>query len=83
MKEIERRTISEKSRSIDFYLEKIGIERFGKLEVVSTAGDIRPPYPFQWLATSIPYGDDAYEGVGATPLEAIRNLYKTMKKEGF
>ena len=82
MKEIERRTISEKSRSIDFYLEKIGIERFGKLEVFSTAGDIRPPYPYQWLATSISYGDDPYIGLGKSPFEAIRNLYKEMKNVG-
>jgi hypothetical protein len=37
-------------------------------------------YPFQWQALSIPFGDDSYEGIGKTPLEAIKNLYKDMKK---
>lgn len=74
-----RSSINPKQRSINFYLEKIGIEKFGSIEVFSTAGDIRPPYPYQWVATSIPYGDDGYEGVGATPFEAIRNLYQEMK----
>jgi len=80
MKEINRSTISTKSRSNDYYLERIGIERFGGLEVFSTAGDIRPPYPYQWRATSIFFGDDPFEGIGRTPFEAIKKLYKVMKK---
>lgn len=80
MKEIGRSSINPKQRDINFYLEKIGIERFGKLEVFSTAGDIRPPYPYQWRATSIVYGDDPFEGLGGTPFEAIKNLYKDMKE---
>ena len=82
MKVIERSSISSKSRNINYYLEIIGIERFGKLEVFSTAGDITPPYPFQWQATSIGYGDDPFEGIGKTPLEAIRELARNMKENG-
>lgn len=78
-----RSSINPKQRNVDFYLEKIGIENFEKLEVFSTAGDYLPPYPFQWLATSIPFGDDGYEGIGRTPVEAIRNLYKIMKHKEF
>jgi hypothetical protein len=81
MKSIERSNINQGARTIDFYLEKIGIERFGKLEVFSTAGDIRPPYPFQWVASSINFGDDCYEGVGATPFEAMKHLYRKMKRD--
>ncbi len=80
MKEIERSSINPKARTIDYYLETIGIERFGKLEVFSTAGGIRPPYPYQWRATSIVYGDDPYEGIGRTPFEAIKNLAKEMRE---
>lgn len=82
MKTVERSSIDTKARSIDYYLEIIGIERFGGLEVFTTAGDIRPPYPYQWHATSIPFGDDAFEGDGKTPFEAIRNLANVMKKNG-
>ena len=81
MREIERSNISVKARNISFYLEKIGIDRFGKLEVFSTGGD-RVSFPYQWLATSIPYGDCPFEGIGKTPLEAMRNLYHSMKEEG-
>lgn len=54
---------------------------FDSLKAYSTAGDIRPPYPYQWLATTkVKEGDDdAYEGIGATPLKAIRDLYKNIK----
>ena len=79
MKAIERSSINPKQRNINFYLEKIGVENLAKIEVFSTAGDIRPPYPYQWLVTSIPFGDDGYEGIGATPFEAIKNLYKEMR----
>lgn len=79
MKNIERSSISPKSRNMNFYLEKIGIENILKIEVVSTAGDIRPPFPFQWRIVTIPFGDDGIEGFGETPLQAIRDLYKEMK----
>lgn len=74
-----RSSINPKQRNIDFYLEKIGIENFKELKVFSTAGDIRPPYPYQWQALSIPFGDDGFEGIGRTPNEAIKELYKEMK----
>ena len=74
---------SAKARNFDFYLDLIiekGFE-FDKLEAYSTAGDIRPPYPYQWLAkVKIREGDDdAIDGIGGTPLEALRNLYKNIK----
>jgi len=76
-----RPAISPKSRSMDYYLESLGDYFSGKLEVFSTAGDIRPPYYFQWLAKSkhIEGDDDCYEGLGGTPLEAVRELHKSMK----
>lgn len=54
---------------------------FAKLEAFCTDGGIRPPYPYQWLATStlLPGDDDPFEGIGETPLEAVRNLYAQMK----
>lgn len=79
MRPIERSSINPKARNIDYYLEIIGIERFWTLEVYSTAGDIRPPYPYQWRAVSIPFGDDPCEGIGRTPLEAMRALAKDIK----
>jgi hypothetical protein len=73
------------SRNIDYYLSKIeeigfGIE-FDCLRAFSTAGDITPPYPYQWMATTKhrPGDDDVFEGVGGTPLEAVRDLYRTLK----
>ena len=79
-----RSTISNKSRGINFYLEKIsdiGYE-VDCLNPYSTAGDILPPYPYQWqVKTKIKMGDDdALEGIGETPLEAIRDLYFLIKK---
>ena len=75
---------SSKSRNYDFYLDLIienGFE-FDKLEAYSTAGDIRPPYAYQWRALcKVRKGDDdAFEGLGGTPLEALRNLYKDIKE---
>jgi len=74
-----------KQRNLTFYLDRIkeldvGRE-FATFEAFCTDGDIRPPYPYQWLAKStlIPGDDDPFEGTGATPLEAVRNLYKEMK----
>lgn len=75
-----------KGRSATFYLDAIkelGMEReFAKLEAFCTDGDIRPPFPYQWRATSTTLigDDDPFEGFGETPLEALRNLYAQMKK---
>ena len=75
-----------KARNYTFYLDKIkelSIEReFAKLVVFCTDGDIRPPYPYQWLATStlLSGDDDPFEGFGETPLEALKNLYLQMKE---
>lgn len=72
-------------RGVTFYLDKIkdlGIDReFATLEAFCTDGDIRPPYPYQWIAksTMIPGDDDPWEGIGGTPLEAIKDLYSNMK----
>lgn len=75
-----------KARNYTWYLDRIkeldmGRE-FAKLEVYCTDGDIKPPYPYQWRATStlIPGDDDPFEGLGGSPLEALRNLYKDMKE---
>lgn len=75
-----------KARNFTFYLDaikelEIGRE-FVKLEAFCTDGDIRPPYPYQWRATStmIVGDDDSFEGLGETPLEALRNLYAQMKE---
>jgi hypothetical protein len=80
-KEPTRSCISSKSRGIDYYLDLIG-DDFKSIEVFSTAGDIRPPYPFQWLARSkvMKGSDDGCEGIGNSPLKAVQNLYKEMKK---
>lgn len=68
-----------------FYLDKIkeldiGRE-FSKLEAICTDGSILPPYPYQWKATStmVPGDDDPFEGLGGSPLAALRELYKEMK----
>ncbi len=73
-----------KARDLTFYLDRIkeeGLE-FSKLEAFCTDGDIRPPYPYQWVATAkIRAGeDDPIEGVGKSPIEAVRNLYKNIKE---
>lgn len=69
-----------KARSFTFYLDKIkelGLE-FDKLQAICTDGDFKPPYPYQWIAyTKRREGeDDPYEGVGASPLEALTALHK-------
>lgn len=74
---------SGKSRNEVFYLDKIkdlGCE-FDKLEVICTDGDIRPPYPYQWIATAkiIEGDDDKCEGFGGTPIEALRELTLDVK----
>ena len=75
---------STKARNEDFYLDHIrsfGYE-FDNLEAFCTDGDIRPPYPYQWRATTkiIPGDDDPCEGLGARPLEALRELHKDVVK---
>lgn len=72
-----------KAHDLTFYLDsirKLGRE-FDHLEAYCTDGDIRPPYPYQWRAVAkmVPGDDDPFEGVGATPLEALRALYKDVK----
>ena len=75
-----------KARNFTFYLDRIKeleMEReFAKLEVFSTEGGFRPPYPYQWRATStlLSGDDDPFEGLGEAPLEALRNLYLQMKE---
>ena len=75
-----------KARNSTFYLDAIkelGIDReFAKLEAVCTDGDTKPPYPYQWRATStlLVGDDDPFEGFGETPLEALKNLYAQMKE---
>ena len=72
-----------KSHSFTYYLDKIqdlGGE-FEKLEAYCTDGDIRPPYPYQWIAyMKLREGeDDRYEGIGESPLKAVRELYESFK----
>jgi len=74
-----------KSRSYTFYLDKIkeiNNREFDKLEAFCTDGDIGPPYPYQWKATSnmLVGDDDPFEGLGRSPLEAIRNLYFELRE---
>jgi hypothetical protein len=74
-----------KARDFTFYLDeikKMGCE-FEKLEAFCTDGDIRPPYPYQWRATTkYRVGeDDPHEGIGDTPIKAIYEMYKSVKEE--
>ena len=72
-----------KRNTIDFYIEKLNDFGFTVdcIKVFSTAGDIRPPYPYQYQAvTEIrPCDDDVFYEEGWTPLEAVKNLYKSIK----
>ena len=54
---------------------------FSRLEAICTDGEIRPPYPYQWIAksTMVAGDDDPFEGIGENPLEALHNLWKEMK----
>lgn len=68
-----------KARNEIFYLDRMkehGYE-LDKLEAICTDGEIRPPYPYQWVAKAkiISGDDDPCEGVGDRPLEALRELY--------
>ena len=75
--------MSNKSRNADFYLDGIRDKgrEFQCLEAISTDGDIRPPYAWKWRAKTkiVPGDDDPFEGLGGTPLEALRELYKAVK----
>jgi hypothetical protein len=66
--------------STDYYLERLG-EMFDCIEAYSTAGDIRPPYAFQYVAKSnlIIGDDDIYEGKGGTPHKAVKDLFNKVK----
>jgi hypothetical protein len=76
---------SPKSRNCTFYLDAIKTlemnREFSKLEAFCTDGDIRPPYPYQWkaISTVLAGDDDPFEGLGESPLEALKNLYLQMK----
>ena len=74
-----------KQHSYTFYLDKIkeldiGRE-FATLKAFCTDGDIRPEVPYQWVAhsTLVPGDDDPFEGVGDSPLNALKDLYESMK----
>ena len=74
-----------KNRNEVFYLDRIkelGCE-FDKLEAFCTDGDIRPPYPYQWRATTkiIEGADDPFEGLGDTPIKALRELTNEVKAQ--
>ena len=73
-----RSTISPKSRGVNYYLECIRLTgwELDSIKVFSTAGDIYPPYPFQFVAIGkLREGDDdPPEGVGGTITEALRKL---------
>jgi hypothetical protein len=69
---------------IDYYLDKI-VDMNYEVDYIrpwSTAGDIRPPYPYQWQAVIVlRAGDeDTISAVGGTPLEAVKSLYKELKR---
>lgn len=74
-----------KAHSYTFYLDKIkelGIDReFATLKAFCTDGDIRPPFPYQWVAhsTVVVGDDDPFEGTGDSPLNALKDLYGAMK----
>lgn len=71
-----------KARNEVFYLDKICARGYelDKIDVFCTDGDIRPPYPYQWVAKAkiIPGDDDACEGVGERPLKALQALYASV-----
>lgn len=79
IKEIDRSTIK-LTPSVNFYLESVW-DCFDRIVPYTTSGDIRPPYPFQWIAYSKVFegDDDPYMGVGSTPFEALKDLYQQLK----
>lgn len=83
-----RSTIRPNGNNINYWVEKIndtGWVEFDSVRAVSTAGDIRPPYPYQWIAATKPReGDDEpFEGLGATPLQAVKELYELLSQNDF
>jgi hypothetical protein len=73
-----------KARDITFYLDQIRQKyelEFDKLEAICADGYIKPPYPYQWRATTkIRVGeDDPFEGLGGSPFEAIKELWNHIK----
>ena len=79
-----RSSINPRMRDINFYLEKIrllGWVTFDCIKVYDTEGDITPPFPFQFQALCKPNegDDDPWEGVGSTPLKAVKDLWQTLK----
>jgi hypothetical protein len=78
----ERSMTPEKANNLDGYLEQLG-DYFSHIQVVPTIGGIplRREYPFQWIAYSVTFQgfDDPFEGLGKSPLEAIRNLYNEIR----
>ena len=73
-----------KARDITFYLDQIRQKyelEFDKLEAFCLDGELRPPYPYQWRATTKhrPGDDDPFEGLGASPFEAILELWRHVK----
>jgi hypothetical protein len=82
-----RSNVGASTRGIDFYLEKlrVGGVLVENIDVISTAGDIRPPYPFQFQAVAKirpTIEEDCLIGIGGTPLDAVRDMYKQFKDEG-
>lgn len=79
-RDIDESRTSSKSRNLNYYLYLIE-PYFDRLEVYSTEGDYRTPYPYQWIALSkVISGTDAeFDGKGGTPLEAVRDLYQNIK----
>jgi len=79
--DVEEEGLSTKQRNTDYYLCLIE-PYFDRFEVYSGAGELRRPYLYQWHALSKVFAgyDDAYVGIGSTPLEALRNLYKSIKE---
>jgi len=78
------RYVNPKNRNADFYLEKISDMGFEVdcIKIYSTAGDITPHglYQFQAVTKLIEGDDDVYDGLGWTPLEAVKDLYRLIKK---
>lgn len=75
-----------KRNTIDWYLEKIeelGWIEFDCIKVFCTFGSPRPPYAHQFIAyckARSGIDDEPWDGVGGTPFEAVRDLYKSLKE---
>jgi hypothetical protein len=80
-RDINESYISSKARTLDSYMWMLE-PYFDRFEIYSGEGERRQPYPYQWIAYSKVFegSDDAYEGVGGSPFEAIRNLYNNIKR---